>query len=58
LLVGADLGQPGIAVTGRAKVPPDTIKRQAMRANLLARATATSFGAFRSNIAASQGVGL
>jgi hypothetical protein len=29
-----------------------------MRANLLARATATSFGGFRSISAASQGVGL
>jgi hypothetical protein len=50
--------QVGIAVTGRLYTPPDIIKRQAMRANLLARATATNFGGFRSNSAASQGMGL
>jgi hypothetical protein len=38
--------------------PPDIIKRQAIRANLLAKATATNFGGFRSSSEVSQGVGL
>jgi hypothetical protein len=50
--------QIGIATTGRLYTPPDIIKRQAMRANLLARATATNFGGFRSSSETSQGVGL
>jgi hypothetical protein len=50
--------QIGIAATGRLYTPPDIIKRQAIRANLLANATATNFGGFRSSSEASQGVGL
>jgi hypothetical protein len=50
--------QIGIAATGRLYTPPDIIKRQAMRANLLANATATNFGGFRSSSEASHGVGL
>jgi hypothetical protein len=50
--------QMGMAATGRLYTPPDIIKRQAMRANLLANATATNFGGFRSRSEASQGVGL
>jgi hypothetical protein len=38
-----------MAATGRLYTPPDIIKRQAMRANLLAKATATNFGGFRSS---------
>jgi hypothetical protein len=38
-----------MAATGWLYTPPDIIKRQAMRANLLAKATATSFGGFRSS---------
>jgi hypothetical protein len=38
---GADSDQMGMAATGRLYTPPDIIKRQAMRANLLAKATAT-----------------
>jgi hypothetical protein len=47
----------GMAAAGRLYTPPDIIKRQAMRANLLAKATATNFGGFRSSSEASQGVG-
>jgi hypothetical protein len=47
-----------MAATGWLYTPPDIIKRQAMRANLLAKATATSFGGFRSSSEASHGVGL
>jgi hypothetical protein len=50
--------QVGMAATGGLYTPPDIIKRQAMRANLLARATATNFGGFRSSSEASHGVGL
>ena len=50
--------QIGMAATGRLCTPPDIIKRQAMRANLLAKATATNVGGFRSSNEASQGVGL
>ena len=50
--------QVGMAATGWLYTPPDIIKRQAMRANLLAKATATSFGGFRSSSEASHGVGL
>ncbi len=50
--------QVGMAATGRLYTPPDIIKRQAMRANLLAKATATNLGGFRSNSEASHGVGL
>ena len=50
--------QMGMSATGRLYTPPDIIKRQAMRANLLAKATATNFGGFRSSSEASQGVGL
>lgn len=50
--------QVGMTASGRLYTPPDTISRQAMRANLLARATATSFGGFRSSRAASHGEGL
>lgn len=50
--------QMGMAATGRLYTPPDIIKRQAIRANLLAKATATNFGGFRSSSEASQGVGL
>jgi hypothetical protein len=50
--------QIGMAATGRLYTPPDIIKRQAMRANLLAKATATNFGGFRSSSEASQSVGL
>ena len=50
--------QAGVAASGRSYTPPDTIKRQAMRANLLASATATSFGGLRPRSAASQAVGL
>ena len=39
----------GMAAAGRLYTPPDIIKRQAMRANLLAKATATNFGGFRSS---------
>jgi len=48
----------GAAVTGRLYTPPDIIKRQAMRANLFAKATATNFGGFRPSSEASHGVGL
>jgi hypothetical protein len=48
----------GMAATGRLYTPPDIIKRQAIRANLLAKATATNFGGFRSSSEVSQGVGL
>jgi hypothetical protein len=48
----------GMAAAGRLYTPPDIIKRQAMRANLLAKATATNFGGFRSSSEASQSVGL
>ena len=48
----------GMATTGWLYTPPDIIKRQAMRANLLAKATATNFGGFRSSSEASHGVGL
>jgi hypothetical protein len=47
-----------MAATGSLYTPPDIIKRQAMRANLLANATATNFGGFRSSSEASHGVGL
>jgi hypothetical protein len=47
-----------MAATGRLYTPPDIINRQAMRANLLAKATATNFGGFRSSSEASHGVGL
>ena len=47
-----------LAATGWLYTPPDIIKRQAMRANLLAKATATNFGGFRSSSEASHGVGL
>ena len=50
--------QVGMAAIGWLYTPPDIIKRQAMRANLLAKATATSFGGFRSSSEASHGVGL
>ena len=50
--------QMGMAATGRLYTPPDIIKRQAIRANLLAKATATNFGGFRSSSEVSQGVGL
>lgn len=50
--------QMGMAATGRLYTPPDIIKRQAIRANLLAKATATNFGGFRSSSEASQDVGL
>jgi len=50
--------QVGMAATGWLYTPPDIIKRQAMRANLLANATATNFGGFRSSSEASHGVGL
>ncbi|MEH2546002.1 hypothetical protein V1283_002647 [Bradyrhizobium sp. AZCC 2262] len=50
--------QMGMAAAGRLYTPPDIIKRHAMRANLLAKATATNFGGFRSSSEASQGVGL
>ncbi len=39
-------------------MPLETINRQAMRANVLASATATSFGSFCSSSAASHGVDL
>ena len=55
---GADSDQMGIAAAGRLYTPPDIIKRHAMRANLLAKATATNFGGFRSSSEASQDVGL
>ena len=51
--------QMGVAAAaGRLYTPPDIIKRHAMRANLLAKATATNFGGFRSSSEASQDVGL
>lgn len=50
--------QAGMAATGWLYTPPDIINCQAMRANLLAKATATSFGGFRSSSEASHGVGL
>ena len=50
--------QVGMAATGWLYTPPDIIKRQATRANLLAKATATNFGGFRSSSEASHGVGL
>ena len=50
--------QMGMAATGWVYTPPDIIKRQAIRANLLAKATATNFGGFRSSSEASQDVGL
>ena len=50
--------QVGMVATGWLYTPPDIIKRQAMRANLLAKATATNFGGFRSSSEASHGVGL
>ena len=50
--------QMGMAVTGRLYTPPDIIRRHAMRANLLAKATATNFGGFLSSSEASQGVGV
>jgi hypothetical protein len=46
------------AAAGRLYTPPDIIKRHAMRANLLAKATATNFGGFRSSSEPSQDVGL
>ena len=49
--------QVGMAATGWFYTPPDIIKRQAMRANLLANATPTNFGGFRSSSEASHGVG-
>ena len=50
--------QVGMVATGWLYTPPDIIKRQAMRANLLAKATATNLGGFRSSSEASHGVGL
>jgi hypothetical protein len=50
--------QVGMAATGCLYTPPDIIKRQAMRANLFAKATATNFGGFRPSSEASHGVGL
>ena len=57
-LVAPISDQMGMAAAGRLYTPPDIIKRQAMRANLLAKATATNFGGFRSSSEASQDVGL
>ena len=57
-LAGEFSDHVGMAATGWLYTPPDIIKRQAMRANLLAKATATSFGGFRSSSEASHGVGL
>ena len=51
-------GRVQIKSAWRLYTPPDIIKRQAIRANLLAKATATNFGGFRSSSEASQGVGL
>ena|SRR6202167_881012 len=58
LLAGRFQIKSADVATGWLYTPPDIIKRQAMRANLLAKATATNFGGFRSSSEASHGVGL